>query len=73
MLAPHESLLLQTLRALPAGRQESLARSCTELLMLTTHHENCPGMGVDGFPCMNPQDTCEHCHELVATFTALGR
>ena len=73
MLAPHESLLLQALRTLPAERQEALARSCIELLAITAHHEHCPGIGVDGFPCMNPQDTCENCHELVSTFVALGR
>ena len=73
MLVPHESLLLDALRGLPIERQEALARSCIELLTLTAHHENCPGIGVDGFPCMYPQDTCEHCHELVSTFVALGR
>ncbi len=73
MLAPYESLLLDAIRSLPIGRQEALTRSCLELLKLTAHHENCPGIGVDGYPCMYPHDTCEHCQELVSTFVALGR
>lgn len=73
MLAPHESILLDALRAFPADRQASLARSCSELLLITAHHEHCPGIGVDGFPCLSPQDTCENCHDMVASFVALGR
>lgn len=73
MLTPIESLLLATLRDFPQERQEPLAKACRELLLLTAHHEHCPGIGVDGFPCMYPEDTCEHCHDLVTSFVALGR
>ncbi len=72
MLEPHEVLLLAALHEFPVARQRAMALAARELLMLTAHHETCPGIGVDGFPCMAPNDTCEHCHELVASFVALG-
>lgn len=73
MLAPHETRLIESLRALPEERQPEMAKACTELLELSERHRTCPGIGVDGFPCGSPMDTCENCRQLVFALEHLSR
>ena len=72
MLAPHESHLIDTLRAVEPTRQPAMARACSELIELSERHLTCPGIGVDGFPCGSPMDTCENCRQLVTTLESLS-
>lgn len=71
MLAPHESQLIEALRTVDPDRQPSMARACTELILLSERHRTCPGIGVDGFPCGSPKDTCENCRQLVTSLESL--
>ena len=73
MLAPHESKLLDALRALPDDQQPPMAKACTELLLLAEHHPRCAGIGIDGFPCGTPGDTCDRCHMLYEAMEAFAK
>lgn len=72
MLNAHETLLIETLRSLPAERQACLAKGCAKLLDVAEHAGACPGPGVDGFPCGEPQASCEYCFQLVHALEAMS-
>lgn len=72
MLNAHETLLLNTLRAMPEDRQAALARGCSRLMEVAEHAGNCAGPGVDGFPCGEPQASCEYCFQLVHALEAMS-
>lgn len=63
-MAPNlETTLLETFRSLPEDAQPRAVRL---LQTLTSYlvQQRCGGMGVEGFPCGEPDRPCEECHQI---------
>lgn len=56
--------LLETLRALPdEALRARMVRAVRELAFFF-QNPRCQGIGVEGFPCGDPQGVCEECHQV---------
>lgn len=63
MAAELEAALLNHFRSLP---EEAQPRALRLMHTLTAYlvQQRCGGMGVEGFPCGEPDRPCEECHQI---------
>ncbi|WP_306591228.1 hypothetical protein [Geothrix sp. 21YS21S-4] len=63
-LSPAEWKLIESLRALPDPALRERMHASLDGLLFFFRNPRCQGMGVEGFPCGDPQSACEECHEV---------
>ncbi len=59
----HEAALLETFRSLPTELQPRAVRLLHTLSAYLVQ-QRCGGMGVEGFPCGEPDRPGEECHQI---------
>jgi hypothetical protein len=64
VLSPAEWHLVEAIRGLPESKLRHRITEVLDGLLFYVRNPRCEGMGVEGFPCGDPQSTCEECHEI---------
>jgi hypothetical protein len=63
-LSAAEWKLIQELRALPESALRDRVQQTFAELIFFFRNPRCQGIGIEGFPCGEPNSSCEDCHYI---------
>lgn len=63
-LSPAEWKLIQAMRFLPESPLRDRVHEVFGGLLFYVQNPRCQGMGPEGFPCGEPVNSCDECHQV---------
>jgi hypothetical protein len=63
-LTPAEWKLICEIRGLPESATQARIHKILEEFLFYVRHPRCQGVGPEGFPCGDPRNACEQCHQI---------
>ncbi len=63
-LTPAEWKLIAAIRSLPESGTQARIHQILEEFLFYVRNPRCQGVMPEGFPCGDPRNTCEQCHQI---------